>query len=64
MNIKRTNDSGNRPETLIINDEIASMSLFLKEHGYNWKGTPSGNVLFYRTESGKEYQVKQASLRS
>lgn len=62
MDIKLTEDGCYRPETLIINGELASMKLFLDKHDYNWQSTASGNVLFYRTEAGKEYRVPQAQL--
>ena len=62
--IKLTEDGSYRPEHLIINGEMASMAEYAKFHdGKNWKSTASGNVMFYRTESGKEYQIPQGKLR-
>jgi len=62
MDIKLTKDGNYRPDTLIINGELASMTLFLEKHGWNWRSRPYGNVLYYRTETGKEYSVKQQEV--
>ena len=62
MKVQLTSDGAYRPETLVINGEFASMKLYSEKHGYNWKSTASGNVLYYRTESGSEYQIKQSEL--
>ena len=64
MEIKIPGENHYRPEELIINGEKASMDLFLAKHGYNWKTSAHGNILFYRTESGKEYKVPQKELMS
>ena len=62
MDITVTSDGIYRPNTLIINGELASMENFLKAHGFNWKTSASGNILCYRAESGAEYQIKQVEL--
>ncbi len=60
--IEYTNDGSYRPNSLIINGELAGRDIFLFKHGYSWKSSPSGNILFYRTKSGKEYRIKQSFL--
>lgn len=62
MDIQLTSDGTYRPETLIINGETAFATLFDNVHGYHWKPSASGNILYYRTESGKEYAVPQKAL--
>ena len=62
MDIEFTADGKYRPNALIINGEPASMSNFLKAHGYNWMASAYGNILFYRTDSCKEYKVYQTDL--
>jgi len=64
MDVKLTGDGTCRPETLIINGETASATLFDNAHGYHWKPYASGNILYYRTESGKEYSIPQKKLAS
>lgn len=63
--IHLTEDGDYRPEHLIINGEIASMEAYAAAHdGKNWRATSSGNILMYRTESGKEYDIPQGRLQS
>ena len=63
MEIKLTEDGAYRPKTVIINGELASMDAFLKVHRYCWEPTASGNKLYYRTETGKEYTIYQGELK-
>lgn len=61
--IQLTEDGAYRPDTLIINGELASMTLYAEHHeGKNWRAYPDGNYLFYQTESGKEYSIPQKRL--
>ena len=61
--IKLTEDGAYRPDTLIINGELASMTLYAEHHeGKNWRADPDGNYLFYQTESGKKYGIPQKRL--
>lgn len=62
MNIQLTSDGAYRPESLIINGETAFATLFGNAHDYHWKPSAFGNILYYRTESGKEYAVPQKAL--
>lgn len=61
--IELTEDGNYRPNKLLINGEIATMDLYAERHnGKNWTATASGNVLYYATESGKEYFIPQSRL--
>lgn len=62
MDIQLTSDGAHHPETLIINGETAFATLFDNAHGYHWKPSASGNILYYRTKSGKEYSIPQKKL--
>ena len=64
MDVQLTSDRAFRPETIIINGETASATLFENAHGYHWKSSASGNILYYRTKSGKEYSIPQKKLAS
>lgn len=61
--INLTEDGTYRPNTLIINGELASMERHASRYGYDWKATTSGNVLCYRTESGMDYNIPQKRLQ-
>ena len=64
MKIQLTEDGAYRPEHLIINGETASMTAYAEAHdGKNWRSSASGNILMYRTESGKEYQIPQKEIK-
>lgn len=51
-----------RPETLIVNGVQYSAALFAALHGYNWRTTAHGNILYYMAESGETLSFKQSYL--
>lgn len=53
-----------RPDTIKVDGIIYSMTAFQEAHGYNWKTHPSGNILCYRSEDGREFEVPQGILRN
>lgn len=60
--ITLTADGNYRPDTVIVDGELYSMTLFAKKHGWNWQSRAAGNQLFYRSESGHEWDVPQKVL--
>lgn len=62
MNIELTKDGTYRPDGLIINNDLCTMSAFYMAHGYNWESKSTGNYLYYRSEDGKEYCIPQKVL--
>lgn len=60
--IKLINNNNIRPNEILVNNEVYSMSEYLKHHNYNWQATANGNILYYRSKDGKEISVKQLYL--
>ena len=47
-----------------FNNEIYSKDLYAQEHGgKNWQATASGNVHYYRSNSGKEIAIEQSNFK-
>ena len=51
-----------RPETLIINGMRYSAALFAQKHGYNWRTSARGNILYYMSENGAVLSFGQKYL--
>lgn len=60
--IEFPNGNQYRPETLIVDGARYSAALFAALHGYNWRASASGNILYYMSESGKTLSFKQSYL--
>lgn len=60
--IKLVSDEKYRPKEIIVDGEIYSTTAFLAKHGYYWATSASGNILYYRSESGKEFSIHQKTL--
>lgn len=62
IKIELVNGENYRPAEILVNGEKYSMDAYLKKYGYNWRTSASGNILYYRSDSGKDFAVRQSVL--
>lgn len=60
--IELVNGENYRPAEILVNGEKYSMDAYLKKYGYNWRTSANGNILYYRSDSGKDFAVRQSVL--
>ena len=51
-----------RPEKIIVDGKEMSMDMYAKNHGFNWRGSTSGNVLMYEAEDGSGIEIEQSAF--
>lgn len=52
-------DTKYRPNSILVDGVEMSMSRFSERHGWNWRTSASGNILFYESEDGNQISVPQ-----
>lgn len=51
-----------RPEAITVDGVEYSATRFVQKHGYNWRTSARGNILYYMSESGKVLSFGQKYL--
>lgn len=51
-----------RPGAIIVDGVRYSADLFYEKHGYNWRTSAGGNILYFKSESGENIAFKQMYL--
>jgi hypothetical protein len=51
-----------RPEAITVDGVEYSATLFAQKHGYNWRTSARGNILYYMSENGAVLSFRQDYL--
>jgi hypothetical protein len=61
--IELINGENYRPDEILVDGVVYSMTEYKSKYGYNWQSTAGGNILYYRSKDGQNFSVKQSFLR-